>query len=189
MKTLTTHFHILLLALIPACSCTIHENTTGERPEKMLNTATVTTLDASRYMGKWYEIARFDHRFERGMDNVMTTYTLRPDGKIEVVNEGYKNGKHSIARGKAFIPNPQTHPGRLRVSFFLWFYSDYYILELDEANYTYAVVGSSSPDYLWILYHHPVIPKDLLHDLLRRIEKRGYDTSQLIMVHHDSSDK
>ena len=189
MKTLRTSLNMLLLALIPICGCTMHETTRTNTPTETLNTTTVTALDATRYMGKWYEIARFDHRFERGMDNVITNYTPRTDGKFEVTNEGYKNGKHSVARGKAFIPNAKNHPGQLRVSFFLWFYSDYYILELDKANYTYAVVGSSSPDYLWILYRHPEMPKELLNDLLRRIEKRGYDTSQLIMVHHDSSDK
>lgn len=185
MKTITAHLHLLLLMLFPICGCTIHENASSELATKNLNTSTVKSLDVTRYMGKWYEIARFDHRFERGMDNVMTTYKLRPDGKIEVVNEGYKNGKHHIARGKAFVPNVKEHPGQLRVSFFLWFYSDYYILELDETNYTYAVIGSSSDKYLWILYRHPVIPEDLLNDLLQRINKRGYNTSLLYFVKQD----
>jgi lipocalin len=70
----------------------------------------------------------------------------------------------------------------MRVSFFLWFYSDYYVLELDERDYMYAVVGSSDSDFLWILYRHPVMPKELLTDLLQRIEKRGYDVSRLLFV-------
>lgn len=177
---------MLLVALLPICGCTMHQTTSTNNLTNNPNTSTVKTLDVKRYMGQWYEIARFDHRFERGMDNVMTTYTLLPNGKIEVVNEGYKKGKRSISRGKAYVPDVTNHPAQLRVSFFLWFYSDYYILELDDVEYMYAVVGSSSNDYLWILYRHPEMPQELLTTLLQRIEKRGYDVTKLIMVKHDT---
>jgi lipocalin len=84
--------------------------------------------------------------------------------------------------GKGKYPKPESYPGRLKVSFFLWFYSDYYILELDEQAYTYAVVGSSSNKYLWILYREPVMPQLLLTELIKRLKKRGYDTSKLLFV-------
>ena len=110
---------------------------------------TVTQVDLARYMGTWYEIARYDHYFEREMTLVTATYAFKPNGKIMVLNEGYKNGKHKQVIGKAYLPQAND-PGKLKVSFFLWFYSDYYILELDP-DYRYAVIGSSSEKYLWIL--------------------------------------
>ena len=189
MKTLTLHLNMMLTALFLTCGCTMHQTASTNNPTTSLNTSTVKTLDVKQYMGKWYEIARFDHRFERGMDNVMTTYTLLPNGKIEVVNEGYKKGKRSISRGKAYVPDATYHPAQLRVSFFLWFYSDYYILELDDVKYMYAVVGSSSNDYLWILYRIPEMPHELLTTLLQRIEQRGYDVTKLIMVKHDTTNQ
>jgi len=82
-------------------------------------------------MGRWYEIARYENHFERGMTDVTATYTLLPDGKIRVENEGYKGGVHKKATGRAKQPDPKNNPGKLKVAFFLWFYADYYILELD----------------------------------------------------------
>jgi lipocalin len=146
-----------------------------------VDTSTVRSLDVKRFMGRWYEIARFDHRFERGMTHATADYTLLPEGKIRVVNSGMKNGKPAESVGKAKQPNPAEYPGRLKVSFFLWFYSDYYVLEL-APDYTYAVIGSSSDDYLWILSRTPQLPSDVLLSLLELIEARGYDISELIWV-------
>lgn len=146
-----------------------------------VNNSTVKELDIHRYMGKWYEIARYDHRFERGMTHVFTEYSLKDDGKIRVVNQGIKDGKPKSVEGKGKQPNPKEYPGRLKVSFFLWFYSDYYIMELDD-NYQYAIVGSSSDDYLWILSRTPEMPKEQLDMLLENIAQRGYDLSKLIFV-------
>ena len=143
---------------------------------------TVSSLNVERYMGKWYEIARYDNRFERGLSHVTATYSLNEDGSIKIINEGFRDGKRYKAVGKGKYPEPTLYPGRLQVSFFLWFYSDYYILELDEQAYSYAVVGSSSDKYLWILYREPVIPQSLLTDILERLKKRGYDTSKLLFV-------
>lgn len=148
---------------------------------RVVDTATVKSLDIARYMGQWYEIARYDHRFERGMTHVKADYTLLPSGKIRVVNTGVKDGKGRQIKGKAKQPDPLRYPGRLKVSFFLWFYSDYYILELGE-NYQYAVVGSNSDDYLWILSRTPHMEQSLLDGILRRLEQRGYDVSRLIFV-------
>ena len=146
-----------------------------------IDNSTVKQLDINRYMGKWYEIARYDHSFERGMSHVYTEYSLLKNGKIHVVNKGMKNGKPKEAIGKGKQPHPIEHPGRLKVSFFLWFYSDYYILELDE-DYQYALVGSSSDNYLWILSRTPEMPKAQLDGLLQKIIQRGYDVSKLIFV-------
>ena len=146
-----------------------------------VDNSTVKQLDIHRYMGKWYEIARYNHSFEKGMTHVMTEYTLEEDGKIRVVNQGIKNGKQKFIVGKGKQPHPTEYPGRLKVSFFLWFYADYYILELDK-NYQYALVGSSSDDYLWILSRTPEMQKAQLDGLLQKIVQRGYDVSKLIFV-------
>ena len=143
--------------------------------------STVKQLDIHRYMGKWYEIARYNHSFERGMTHVMTEYTLKEDGKILVVNQGIKNGKQKFIVGKGKQPHPIEYPGRLKVSFFLWFYADYYILELDK-DYQYALIGSSSNNYLWILSRTPEMQKAQLDGLLQKIIQRGYDVSKLIFV-------
>ena len=104
--------------------------------KSVLDTATVKELDVRRYMGKWYEIARFDHRFERGLAGVTAEYTLLPDGHIRVVNSGFEGGLYGDMKkavGRAKIPDP-AEPGKLKVSFFLFFDSDYYVRELDEQN-------------------------------------------------------
>ena len=135
----------------------------------------------SRYLGKWYEIARFDHVFERGLTNVTAEYRLRDDGKIDVINSGWKNGKLKVANGKAKQPEPLKEPSRLKVSFFLFFYSEYNILLLDD-EYNYALVGSQSSDYLWILSRTPYIPDETTKAMLAEAVKLGYDTSKLIWV-------
>ena len=146
-----------------------------------INTSTVKKLDIPRFMGKWYEKARYEHTFEKGMTHVTAEYSLKPDGKIQVINKGIKNGKAKEIVGKAKQPNPIEYPGRLKVSFFLWFYSDYYVLELDN-DYQYAIIGSSSDKYLWILSRTPELPKETLDKLLANIKQRGYDLSRLIFV-------
>ncbi|WP_455586690.1 TIGR01777 family oxidoreductase [Bacteroides sp.] len=148
--------------------------------------STINSLDLSRYMGRWYEIARYDHRFERGMSEVTATYKLRPDGTIGVLNAGYKQDSHGKIRfkriaGRAKMPDAAC-PGRLKVSFFLWFYSDYYILELDKEEYNYALIGSSSDKYLWILSRTPQLPEDAKKLLLTSAMRRGYDTNRLLWI-------
>lgn len=146
-----------------------------------VDTSTVKSLDVKRFMGRWYEICRYDHRFERGMTHVTADYSLLPDGKIRVVNRGIKKGRHKESVGKAKQPNPAEYPGRLKVSFFLWFYSDYYVLEL-APDYTYAVIGSSSGDYLWILSRTPQLSEEAEQPLLESIANRGYDLEKLVWV-------
>lgn len=150
---------------------------------KEIDNHTVSSLDISRYMGTWYEIARYEHHFEKGMTHVTATYAIKPNGKIMVLNEGFKKGKHKQVIGKAYQPQT-TEPGKLKVSFFLWFYSDYYIMELDD-DYQYAAIGSSSEKYLWILSRTKALPAPLYAELLQRIQKRGYNTDKLIIVPQD----
>lgn len=147
--------------------------------------AAVDRLDLHRYMGTWYEIARFDHRFERGLSEVTATYTLMPDGTVRVENRGCKHKKPydvcKTAEGRAKIPDP-SQPGKLKVSFFLSFYSDYYVLELDQDEYNYALIGSSSDKYLWILSRAPILPEEIKKKLLDAATRRGYDVKKLIWV-------
>ena len=142
--------------------------------------ATVGRLDLNRYMGKWYEIARYDHRFEKGMTHVTATYSLQENGSIKVKNEGYKNGKHKEIEGRAKQPNP-ADPDKLKVSFFLWFYSDYYVLDIDP-DYRYVLIGSSSDKYLWIMSRDKTLSKEKQAELLDKLRVRGYDTEKLLFV-------
>jgi lipocalin len=149
----------------------------------MIDKTTVKELDINRYLGTWYEIARFPHSFEKNLVGVTATYSLRDDGKIQVINEGYKNtldGKRSRAEGKAKIPDKQE-PGKLKVAFFLFFYADYFVLELDE-NYQYAMIGSSSDKYFWILSRSPQMDSQTYEMLLEKARKRGYNLEKLIKV-------
>lgn len=152
--------------------------------DKTFDNSPVPDLDLGRYLGLWYEIARFDHSFERDMDNVTAEYLLRDDGRIDVINSGWKNGKYKVADGKARQPDPDTNPAHLEVSFFLFFYSPYNIMMLDE-NYQVALVGSGSPKYLWILSRTPAVDTDVLDAVVKEASDRGYDTSKLIWVDQD----
>jgi lipocalin len=151
--------------------------------QTMIDKSVVQEFDIESYLGRWYEIARYDHRFERGLVGVTANYSFRDDGKIKVVNAGFKgslDGPRSEANGKAKIPDPKV-PAKLKVSFFWFFYGDYYVMELDD-NYQWALVGSSADTYLWILSRTPQIDDSLYRDLLERLTKRGYDVDKLIKV-------
>ncbi|MHA7111933.1 lipocalin family protein [Sunxiuqinia elliptica] len=151
--------------------------------QSVIDKTTIKELDLERYMGTWYEIARFPHSFEKDLVGVTASYHLRADGKIDVINAGYKNslnGPYQEAKGKAKMPNPEK-PGELKVAFFLFFYADYNILELAD-DYSYALIGSSSPKYLWILSRTPQLEETTYQQLVQEAQKRGYDTSQLIRV-------
>lgn len=132
-----------------------------------IDNTTVPALDIPRFMGKWYEIARYEHRFEKGMTHVSVTYSLLDNGKIRVVNEEEKDGKHKQVTGRAKQPNPQD-PGKLKVSFFLWFYSDYYILDL-APDYSYVLVKTG-------LRHKP---SDICKARLTRLPPRQKDRRHL----------
>lgn len=157
-------------ALLPLC---LSAGTVDNTP--------VTSLDLSRYLGTWYEIARFDHSFERGISHATAEYVLRDDGKIDVINTGWKDSRTKTSIGKAKQPDPTNNPALLRVSFFMSFYSDYRVLMIDK-DYCLALVGSSSDKYLWILSRTPQIPQKAVDAVLGEAMRRGYDTSKLIWV-------
>ncbi len=140
---------------------------------------TVASLDSNSLLGTWYELARFDHRFERGLQKVSARYTLQDDGTLRIENSGYDPslGARRTAVGKAKFT---SDPGRLRVSFFWKFYSDYNILERG-AQGEWMLVGSRSPRYLWILSRTPSLPAAELAYIFERARERGYDTSCLIL--------
>jgi len=142
--------------------------------------AAVTDFQPEKYMGVWYEIVRLPHYFERGLDHVQAEYTLKPDGMIQVVNRGSRNGEKQRIVGKAKLKDPKARPltGELRVSFFGPFYSDYRIIEL-APDYSYAVVTGSNRDYLWILSRRPSMPEEQLQKLLDRLKNLGFNTSRL----------
>ena len=149
----------------------------------MIDKTVVKEFDIERYLGTWYEIARYDHKFERGLVGVTANYSFRDDGKIKVLNSGFQkslNGKRSEAIGKARIPNPDE-PAKLKVSFFLFFYADYFVIELDE-NYQWAAIGSSSDNYLWILSRTPQMDERQYNELLNKLANRGYNASKLIKI-------
>lgn len=152
--------------------------------ETNLDLTTVKQFDINRYLGKWYEIGRFDHSFERGIVGATAMYSLNEDGTIKVVNTGYKNsfeGKLKEAKGKGKFAD-KNNPAKLKVSFFLWFYGAYNVLELDQENYSYALIGSDSDKYLWILSRTPQLKEEDKEFLLKRAKERGYDTSKIIWV-------
>lgn len=151
----------------------------------MTDKTTISALDIPEYMGVWYEIARYDHRFEKGMERVTANYSLQDNGKITVTNSGYTpEGKHKQAHARAWMPD-KNEPGKLKVSFFLWFASDYFILEMDQDDYSWALIGSSSDKYLWILSRTASLPVSTLERILDKARSRGYDTSRLIYVKQD----
>lgn len=152
----------------PLCACT----------NNMLNNEPVKELDLNRYLGTWYELARFDHSFERGLTACTANYALNDDGTIKVINSGLKDGKTKVSEGKAKTTGT---PGLLRVSFFGPFYSDYRVLMLSE-DYSYALVGSSSNRYLWILSRTPELSDNIIQTILQEAVRRGYNVSELIWV-------
>ena len=143
-----------------------------------VDNSTVKSVDLNRYLGSWYEIAKYDHYFEGDLDYAMARYTLRDDGKIDVLNTGIKDGRAKDAKG---IAKTTEVPGLLRVSFFGPFFSDYRIMMLDD-NYQYALIGGSNNKYLWILARTPELAEETKSIILAEAERRGYDTKKLIWV-------
>lgn len=169
-------FYSILSAVISSIGLSMCES----QCMTQVNNSTVKNFEIEKFVGKWYELARYDHFFERDMTNVTADYTLLEDGKIRVVNSGIKNGRKKEIVGKAKYPDPQKHPGKLAVSFFLWFYSDYYVLYVDD-DYRHIIIGSSSDKYLWIMSRTPSISNAEFDTLLQIVKNRGYDTSKLII--------
>ncbi|MBO4632883.1 MAG: lipocalin family protein [Lentisphaeria bacterium] len=142
--------------------------------------APVQDFEVGKYLGRWYEIVRLPHYFERGLDEVTAEYSLNPDGTVKVINRGQRNGEKTQIIGKAKLKYPEKRPltGELRVSFFGPFYSDYRIIELAQ-DYSYAVVTGANRNFLWILSRQPVMPQAQLQEILSRLKEQGFATEKL----------
>ena len=138
-----------------------------------------------KYLGKWYEIARLDHSFERDLVKVTAEYSIREDGSVKVLNRGFsnKNKKWKEAKGKAYFVRGKDE-GYLKVSFFGPFYGSYIIFELDKENYQYAFVTSSKKSYLWFLSRTPSVNNELKNRFVMRSKELGFNTDNLIFVEH-----
>ena len=143
----------------------------------------VTNFQLDRYLGTWYEIARLDHRFERGLSNVTAEYSKRKDGGVAVLNRGYqvKDDAWEDATGKAYLV-AEPNVGKLKVSFFGPFYGAYNIFELDERGYQYSMVTGPDRSYLWILARTPDLPSAKLNALVSKAKASGFDIDALIYV-------
>lgn len=145
----------------------------------------VKPFDADRYLGKWYEIARFDFRFERNLDHTTATYSLNDDGTLKVDNQGYNyvKKKNSQAIGKAKFRGDKTEAA-LKVSFFGPFYAAYNVIALDS-EYKYALIVGKNLKYLWILSREKTIPDEIKQAYLKQARDLGFDVDKLIWVNQD----
>jgi len=143
----------------------------------------VTGFDKSRYLGRWHEIARLDHSFERDLVDVTAEYSLRDDGNVRVVNSGTDSGtgERKVAEGHAkFVGDDTT--AHLKVSFFGPFYGSYVVFELDP-NYQYAFVAGYNTDYLWLLAREPDISEEVRNKFIARARGLGFPTDELVWLH------
>lgn len=146
----------------------------------------VKGFELERYLGTWYEIARLDHRFERGLSSVNATYSMREDGSVRVINRGYseEKGQWSEAEGVAkFVADTGT--AHLKVSFFGPFYGAYVVFDLDKADYSHALVCGSNREYFWVLSRSPHMERETLDALLAKARALGFDTDKLILVEQE----
>jgi apolipoprotein D and lipocalin family protein len=154
------------------------------------NITPVSPFDLDRYLGKWYEIARLDHSFERGLNNVSAHYSMRPDGGVKVTNRGFsaKKNKWKEAVGKAYFVRSKNE-GYLKVSFFGPFYGSYVVFELDKENYQFAFVSGAKKKYLWFLARTPTVDKELIDRFIAKAGSLGFNTDKLIFVEQDNNIK
>ncbi|MCB1772478.1 MAG: lipocalin family protein [Gammaproteobacteria bacterium] len=166
----------LLLATLLLTGCTGHPKTVTP----------VEGFELDRYLGKWYEIARLDHGFERGLSNVTAEYRLRDDGGVQVINRGYlaEKDEWKQADGRAYFVG-ETDRGHLKVSFFGPFYGAYVVFGLDRENYQYAFISGPDTDYLWLLARSPLRDDGLIAHFRETASRAGFDTDSLIIVEHD----
>ncbi len=145
------------------------------------NVEPVEDFQLENYLGKWYEIVRLEHRFERGMEQITATYSMREDGGVKVLNRGYKteDKEWNEAEGKAyFVETPDK--GFLKVSFFGPFYGAYIVMDTDYKTYT--MISGPDKSYFWILSRTPTLEDSILKRLIDKAKKAGFDTSKLIYV-------
>lgn len=179
MTQLRSVFLALLLALsLSACSTSPPE---GLHP--------VGSFDIHRYLGRWYEIARLDHSFERGMSDVQATYALMDDGSVKVINRGYDTQRQAWkeAVGRALFIGDSSI-GSLKVSFFGPFYGGYHVIALDRQNYRWSLVAGPDRDYLWILARDKILPDEVRMQLVDQAKALGFATDKLIWVAQQRTD-
>lgn len=171
MKRLTSILLIAMTLLISACSTTLDADVVP-----------VSNFEADRYLGKWYEIARIENRFEKGLSQVTAEYSRRDDGGIKVVNRGFEaeDNEWDEANGKAFFVD-DSDIGHLKVSFFGPFYGPYVVFELDP-DYRYSFVTNHNKKYLWLLSRTPEVSEDVKARFMNRINEMGFKTDKLIWV-------
>ncbi len=174
-----------IISLIVVIGIIILFNSCASIPQKA---KPVENFEVNRYLGTWYEVARFDFRFEKDLDNTSANYTLDKKGNVIVMNSGYNfvKKKWSKADGLAKFRGDKNIAA-LKVSFFGPFYSGYNVIALDE-NYQYALIAGKSLDYLWILSRTKELPDEIKTEYLKIAEDIGYDTSRLIWIKHDKDD-
>lgn len=143
---------------------------------------TVEKVDINAYLGTWYEIARYEHYFEKGCVNAKATYTLKEDGDINVLNECIIDGEPTQAKGVAYATDETN--SKLKVSFFRPFYGNYWILMLGD-NYEYALIGDPSREYLWILSRTPTISPELKEKILSKLPELGYTAEKLLWTEQE----
>ncbi len=137
----------------------------------------VPQVDLARYTGRWYEIASFPQRFQKGCTDSRAEYRIRQDGNVEVLNSCLRDGKVDTVKGKAWVVDRKTG-AKLKVSFFWPFRGDYWIIDLGK-DYEYAVVSAPSMKYLWILSRSPQMDEQLYREIVRRLKERGFETAKL----------
>jgi apolipoprotein D and lipocalin family protein len=166
-------FVFLILPLLASC---------GGTPDGI---EVVDDFELNRYLGTWYEIARLDHRFERGLSSVSANYSMREDGGVKVLNKGVDtdSGEWEEAIGKAYFIG-DSDVGQLKVSFFGPFYGGYNIVELDKVGYEYSMVVGPSKKYLWILARDPDLDPEVVKRLVDKAQALGFATEDLIYVSH-----
>jgi len=168
--------------ILTALACLIISGCLG-MPE---NVSPVKDFELDRYLGKWYEIARLDHSFERGLENITADYSLREDGGVNVKNRGFSpaDNEWSEANGKAYFVN-SAEEGYLKVSFFGPFYGSYIVFELDKEDYQYAFVSGPDLSYLWLLSRTPVASREVITDFIEKSKALGFNTGKLILVNQN----
>jgi apolipoprotein D and lipocalin family protein len=150
---------------------------------KPVNVEPVGGFELDRYLGTWFEIARLDHSFERGLENVTATYSMRDDGGVRVLNRGYslEKGRWEEAEGKAFFVG-ESDVAWLKVSFFGPFYGSYIVFELDTDSYQHAFVSGPDTSYLWLLSRTSSVSDEVLQRFKTRATELGFDLGELIEV-------
>ena len=170
-------FRMLILGSLATAGCA----TTTTARLHLGPLPTVPYVDVERYLGTWYEIAAFPKWFERGFTSTTATYSLRPDGQLDVLNrcrKGSVDGPENVAKGRAKVVDRVTH-AKLEVSFFRPFWGDYWIIDLGS-GYEYAVVSDPGRDSLWILSRTPTLNAPLYEALLARLRGQGYEVDRLV---------